>query len=335
MNLERLLSTQKLVQQTPTSEELIERSQVLSGEPLKIFYGETFDEKGNTVDSMKYYFFVSLLGDALRERGIKIEPTILIADSAACRNSPGNEASIMSLGHSRFDFVKRVNDVYGTGLNVIKMSEYIDTPEFIEKRQEIIDVCSGDPLLMESVRKTVPESKQDIEKSKGYFYSFDEITSIIDLDVKVGPPREDLYDNIARKIASQRGKKQIMSLFLSPTFPLGMGWSYFFINEGIEDHGITAYKAGSKRLHRNRIIVGSSNPEYIRSLIEKSFISQNPSLPNPVLDLGLICEMAKNKLGGNKADITLADDFYKGRISPEELKLKVSHDVEKYIISKF
>jgi len=336
MKIERLLSTPKLIQATPSIDQFFERSALISPKPMKIFYGETYDDKGNTIDSMKYYLFVSLLADALKEKGVKVDSSILIADSAACRNvGPENEKLYMSLGNSRCDFVHRVNETYGTKLNVTRMSEYINSPEFIQKRAGVIEVCNNDPNLMIAVEKTVPESKIDIERNKGFLYSFDEIASIIDLDIKVGPPREDLYDNVARIIAKQRGDKGIMSLFLSPTFPLGMGWAYFFANEGIEDHGITAYKAGSKRLQRNRIIVGTSNPDYINDLINTSFISKNPDLPNPVLDIGIICEMARKKLNNDQSPLTLAEEFYQGDISCDQLKTKVAFDVNEFILSKF
>lgn len=334
--LETLLTTPKLIQSTPSINQILDRAAFISPDPTKIFYGETYDDKGNTIDSMKYYFFVSLLADALKEKGIKVDSSILIADSAACRNAGvENEKLYMSLGNKRCDFVHQVNEIYGTNLKVTKMSDYINSPEFIQKRDEIIKTCNADPDLMAAIEKTVPESKIDIERNKGFLYSFDEVTSIIDLDIKVGPPREDLYDNVARIIAKQRGDKGIMSLFLSPTFPLGMGWAYFFANEGIEDHGITAYKAGSKRLQRNRIIVGTSNPDYIKNLIDTSFISKNPNLPNPVLDIGIICEMARKKLDKDQSPITLAEEFYRGDISCDQLKSKVTSDVNKFILSKF
>jgi hypothetical protein len=336
MKLESLLSTPKLVQQAPEACLVIERAKIVAPQPVKIFYGETYDDKGNPIDSMKYYFFVSLLAEALKQKGVNVDSSILIADSAACRNAgEQHEGQYMSLGEERHHFVSRVNDIYGTGLSIVKMSDYINSPEFIEERRQIIETCKADPALMEEVEKTVPESKIDIERNKGYLYSFDEITSIIDLDVKVGPPREDLYDNVARIIAKRRGQKGIMSLFLSPTFPLGMGWAYFFVNEGIEDHGITAYKAGSKRLQRNRIIVGTSNPDYVKTLINNSFISSNPLLPNPVLDIGIICEMARKRLENNNSPITLADEFYTGGITGVQLKKKVGEDVDRYILSKF
>jgi len=336
MKIEKLLSTPKLIQSTPSTHQILDRSTLVSPNPIKIFYGETYDDKGNTIDSMKYYLFVSLLADALKEKGIKVDSSILVADSAACRNAGAeNEKLYMSLGNSRCNFIRQINETYGTNLNITKMSDYINSPEFIQKRDEIIKTCNADPELMAAIEKTVPESKIDIERNKGFLYSFDEVTSIIDLDVKIGPPREDLYDNVARIIAKERGDKGIMSLFLSPTFPLGMGWAYFFANEGIEDHGITAYKAGSKRLQRNRIIVGTSNPDYIKSLIDNSFISKNPALPNPVLDIGIICEMARKKLNSDQSPITLAEEFYQGDISCDQLKTKVAFDVNKYILSKF
>lgn len=336
MNLERLISTKGLVQQSPSTEEIRSRAQLVAPEPMKLFYGETYDDKGNPIDSLKYYLFVASLAEALSQEGFPTDPSILIADTAACRNVEESQREYyMRLGDDRAKFVKQVNETFRTGLRVVKMSEYVGSQVFIDQRDEIIRLCSENPDLMDGVEKTVPESKIDIERKKGFLYSFDEIATIMDLDVKVGPPREDLYDGIARQIAVAEGKKGLISLFLSPTFPLGMNWAYFFANEGIEDHGITAYKAGSKRLQRNRIVVQRSNPGYIRELVRDSFISTDPNLPNPVLDIGIISEMARKRLEGDDSPITLADDFYSGKISETRLKEMVAVDVIKYILSQF
>lgn len=336
MNLEQLLLTPKLTDQVPQADGIRERAKMVAPNPIKLFYGETYDDKGHPIDSMKYYLFVSYLADALRQEGFIVDPSILIADTAACRNvGEKNERYYMTLGEERYHFAERVNDIYGAGLRLVKMSDYINSPEFTEKRVGVMQVCRVDPELMEAVEKTVPESKVEIERDKEFLYSFDEITTIMDLDIKIGPPREDLYDIVARRIARQRGRKELMSLFLTPTFPLGMNWAYFFSNEGIEDHGITAYKAGSKQLQRNRIVVGRSNPNYVSDLVIDSFISTNPALPNPVLDIGMICEMARKRLDGDSSPITLAEDFYEGRISGDQLKQKVGSDVNTYILSRF
>jgi len=45
--------------------------------------------------------------------------------------------------------------------------------------------------------------------------------------------------------------------------------------------------------------------------------------------------MARKRLEGDDSPITLADDFYEGKISEKQLKEKVKRDVEKYILSKF
>ena len=336
MRLEQLLSTRGLVQQTPNAYEIRDRARLVSPQPIKLFYGETYDEKGDTIDSIKYYLFVAELADALREEGFKVDPVILVADIAACRNVTVElHNRYMVLGNDRVRFVEQVNEVYGTDLRVVRMSEYIDSSWFVQKREEIMQICEADSILMECIEKTVPESKVDIERKNGFLYSFDEIATIIDLDVKVGPPREDLYDNVARLIAEKIVTNGIRSLFLTPTFPLGMNWAYFFANEGIEEHGITAYKAGSKQLHRHRVIIGRSNPDYIKQLITDSFISIDSSLPNPVLDVGIISEMARKRLEHDPSPIILADDFYSGKITPDELKDTVGENVEKYVLLKF
>lgn len=336
MSIEGLLSTNGLVKEAPTTESILSRADYVAPSPIRLFYGETYDDIGHTIDSLKYYLFVSNLSESLQKAGRLAEPTILIADTAACRNvGAENQNYYMVLGEKRANFVKKVNEIYKTGLHVVKMSEYINSFDFVSEREKIIEQCKADPDLMEAIKKTVPESKIEIEREKGFLYSFDEIATIINLDVKVGPPREDLYDNVARSIAEKAGKKQLISLFLTPSFPVGMNWAYFFANEGIENHGITPYKAGSKRLQKNRIIIERSNPDCIRELIRSSFISLNRALPNPVLDIGIICEMAKRRLDGDESPITLADDFYEGRISERELKEKVGTGVETHILSKF
>ena len=327
-----ILEAKELVVKSPSIKEILARAR-MKNKPFEVFYGETYDGSGNTIDSMKYYFFVANMAEALREEGLQVNPQILIADTAACRNvAPELERKYMMFGQSRAEFVEKINKVYGTGLKVVMMSDYIHSTEFQKKREEIMKLCKSNPELMAKVEKTVPESKLEIEKGKGFMYSFDEIATIIDLDLKVGPPREDLYDEVARDIASKQNKPGLMSLFLTPAFPLGKNWAYFFANDGIEDHGITAYKAGSKRLQDFRILLGRTTPEHAKELIDASFISTNPELPNPVLDIGIICEMARQRLEGDDYPIALAQEFYSGKISPEELKKKIYKSLEKNII---
>ncbi len=335
MGLENLLKQKGLVLQSPNVEDLLARANSKK-EPLKIFYGETYDNYGNTVDSMKYYFFVSEISKTLEKNGIKTDPMILVADTAACRNvSFDLERKYMGLGDERVEFIEKINEEYGLGLRIVRMSDYINSKEFIDERKRIIEICKPDLKLMESIEKTVPESKIEEERKKGFMYSFDEITTIMDLDIKVGPPREDLYDNIARELAKREGKLPLISIFLTPTFPLGKNWAYFFSQEGIEDHGITAYKAGSKRLQDFRILPGKTTSEESKDLIYNSFLSLDDSLPNPVLDVGIISQMAERNLKKDFSEIDLYDKFYSGKLNQSELKEEVYNKLNKFILEKF
>lgn len=335
MNLKDILSQEGLVTHSPSTDEILNRASSLN-KSVKIFYGETYDAYGNTIDSMKYYFFVANMSRALVGKGFETDPIILIADSAACRNVDTKlERNYMVIGEERADFVRKTSDVYGLGLRVMKMSDYLHTEVFQDELKRVREICMADNNLMEMVEKSVPESKIEIERAKGFAYSFDEITTIMDLDVKVGPPREDLYDRISRKISEREGKNSLMSVFLNPTFPLGKNWAYFFSHKGIEDHGITAYKAGSKGLHRHRILIGRTTSEETKELIDNSFISGNPELPNPVLDIAVISEMAAKRLNNDNSNSTLYKDFYEGRISQTELKQLTFEELTKNILSKF
>ncbi len=334
MKLESLLSTQGLVEQAPNPDDIRARGE--SGEPIDIFYGETFDEAGTPIDSLKYYLFVAELSDALRAEGYPTNPTILVADTAVSRNvATEKQAQYRHHGDDRFDVVSYLDEVYGTGLKIARMSHFIDDPNFVAKREEIMEFCQNHPELMIEVEKTVPESKLEVEREKGFMYSFDELATIMDLDLKVGPPREDLYDEVARTIATAEGQDPLMSLYLRPTFPLGMNWSYFFKNEGIEDHGITAYKAASKRLQSHRIILGRSAMGHVEYLFDNTFMSTNPDLPNPVLDIGIIAEFARKRIEKDDGEIDLAQRYYGREISDAELKEEVLGNLSKFVMAYF
>ena len=309
-------------------------SNLASRGQLTIFYGETYDGYGETVDSLKYYFYTSMLAQALREEGINAKGKVLIADSAAKRNAKLNEQRKYTiLGQNRADFVRKCSSLYGLDLDVSLMSDYIESDQFTSKRQEIIDFCKANGL-MEAVEETVPEGKVEEERAKDFLYSFDEIATIIDLDVKVGPPREDLYDSMARKISQSMGSHPLTSVYLNPSFPLGKDWAYFFGNEDIERYGVTAYKGCIMGLAANRIFVGRTkyeNEDQL-SLIDRSFIPRVDGLPNPVLDAGIIAEMAKMNLRGEQYAISAHEHFANGTMSEDIFRKHVRFAVESYLL---
>ena len=67
----------------------------------------------------------------------------------------------------------------------------------------------------------------DDDKLVGMAYAFEEIATIIEYNIKVGPPRERFYDEPARFIAGAIGNPPLSSVYLHPTFPLGVGPDLF------------------------------------------------------------------------------------------------------------
>lgn len=318
----------------PTCEQLDnEIIQRASKKIIKVMYGETYDRFGVTLGSLKYYFSVALTGMLLRKKGIKATSSILIADVATCRNvSEDQHEDLMSLGKKRAAFLQTLNSVYGLDLNVLLMSEYLYTPEFQEKTIEIRELAKHDNKFHEWIIKTVPESKIDIEEKKDFAYAFDEVATIINYDIKIGPPRELFYDEPARMVALSLGIDPLISIYLHPTYPLGFGRSFFLNNEEVEKYGVTPYKAGSKGLEANRIILGETVSQQVRELISQSVISKKQSIPNAVLDVFVIAEIARQFLSKDFAPIEIWEQFYEGSIQPDALREMAFDSLMKNIV---
>ncbi|MBT3323594.1 hypothetical protein HN681_02710 [archaeon] len=332
MEIKELFAQKGLVQEYSDLSKILSRK----SQKIKIFYGETYDDKGNTIDSIKYYFFVANLAYCLKNMGFNVEPIILIADTAACRNIPSKlKEKFIEIGKDRLNFVKKINEIYKTDLRIELMSDYNNTPEFKKNLDLIKEICNSNEELMKDIEKTVPPSKIEIEREKEFAYSFEEIATIIDLDIKVGPPREKLYDIVANKILTKLNKKELLTAYLTPTFPLGLDFDYFIAHEDIEEHGITAYKAASKRLQDNRILIGKTNLDSAKKLITDSFISKNQNLPNPILDIGIISEMAAQRLNGQIEAIKLHDQFYLENMDIDKFKEEVYNLLSKNILEQF
>lgn len=352
MNLPRveaLLAEKSVVKETaPPVPEILRalEDRAAGGQHLRVMYGETYDTFGATLDSLKYYFEVSRIGRALGAKGPGADAgagaagataTILIADVATCRNAPEDQhAGLMETGRSRAEHVRRVSEVFSLGLTVLLMSEYLHTDSFQQRLGRIKSVAAERPKVFDWVKQTVPESKVAVEAEKGFAYAFEEIATIIDYDLKVGPPREKFYDEPARMIARAVGEHPLASVYLHPTYPLGLGVDFFFNNEEIERYGVTAYKAGSKGLSDNRVVLEETpiGTPFGRTeqLIDASFVGKKPNLPNAVLDVALIAEMARQRLSNEAEVITLREDLAAGRLSPADLKRRARDGLFEYVL---
>jgi hypothetical protein len=335
-DLRSLLRYSALVLATTPGAEEIERAvadRARSGRGIKVMYGETYDRFGPTLDSLKYYFAVAAIGRAVGKSGLPVIPTVLIADIASCRNEPEDQYDeLMALGEARVQFVRAVSDLYSLGLHVVAMSEYLHSASFQDRLRAIREQAEGRDQIYQWIRQTVPASKVAIEEKKNFAYAFEEIATIVEYDIKVGPPREKFYDEPARSIAGALGYPPLASVYLRPTFPLGVGPDLFVSNVEIEEFGVTPYKAGSKGLQDHRIIIGKTTDDKMVSLIRRSLVSKRRDVPNAVLDIAVIGEMARQYLQNDPGRIEVYEAFYRGEISAPELKQLACESAQRYIV---
>ena len=340
MQLVDLLSQKRLVLEHSPVEIILDRVKKRedSSTPLTILYGETFDEKGHAIDSLKYYFFVSMLSKLLSKISrANIRPSILIADLGVYRNYPDEAEKLRKVAEERKQFAEKIKKVYNCFYEVSLMRDIASTSDFEQRLQKVKAVTRANPLILELIERSVPEDRLQMERKRGYIYSFEEVATILGLDIKIGPPRERLYDSIVNTNVFLRkfNVDPLLSIYLYPTYPLGLQYGTYLSSRPIQEFGLTPYKVGSGDMTANRIALGKTSSEKIRTLIENTQISQSPKKPNPVLDLAVIAELARQHLENNFRDITIADKFYSQQLSIRDLKSTTFKNVEEYILRYF
>jgi len=253
---------------------------------IRLVYGETYDEFGPTIDSLKYYFFVALLKRELEKMGTVVDATIIVGDLHSTMNKLVKDKEAL-LGESaqRLQFVCKISDRFKLNLKPVRMSELFQETSFSERLKTIRPAFENSPELREVARTTVLRNRLKQEEQVGFQYTLEEVSLITGYDVKIGPPREAQYDRIARSVGSSVGNKDFCGLYLTPAYPLGVGFDYFISHPEIEEYGLTPYKAGSNKLQANRILLGKTGRATCKELISMSFTPINPALPNAVFDL--------------------------------------------------
>ena len=69
------------------------------------------------------------------------------------------------------------------------LSEIVSTPEFKARFDKVVSVSCSDAALMDMIKGTVPEDRREASSKAGYIYSFEEISTILGIDIKIGPRR--------------------------------------------------------------------------------------------------------------------------------------------------
>lgn len=325
--IKEMLSNKGLVNSlSPSMGKITEK--IKSSKKLRLVYGETYDKYGLTIDSLKYYFFVSLLHRYLESIGIEVQSYVIVGDIHSVKNKiVQDKQSLLADADERMKKLEEIKKVYHLSFEPILMSKAYQNAEYKERLKIVNKIFNESKEFRGMAEKTVLVNRLSQENRAGFQYTVEEVALIMDYDIKIGPLREIHYDKIARLIGKQLGKPSLCGIYLQPTYPLGMNFNYFICNPEIEKYGLTPYKAGSNRLQENRVVIGRSMLAEIETLIDESFISNNPELPNPVLDLYSIAEMAKVLL--ENGELNLEKESLVN--NPEQLKEKVLEYLKLYI----
>ena len=279
-NLQLLLANKCLVQK---ADSLV----VDNSKPIRIIYGETYDEYGLTIDSLKYYLFLSLLHKTLEDMGIKVESFVIIGDLHYVKNKiVQNKDGLLSEAHARLVQVNKIKSKLELKFEPVLMSNIFGDPMFKNRLETITPIFNKSEELKELAKKTILQNRQAQEEKTGFEYTLEEVALIMNYDIKIGPPRETYFDQLAQKLGSG-----LKGIYLRPTYPLGMNFDFFINNPEIEEFGLTPYKAGSNKMQDQRIILGKTSEQSIRNLINKSYVPSDISLANPILDLACIVSM--------------------------------------------
>lgn len=275
---------------------------------IQILYGETYDQYGITLDSLKYYFFLADVVDKLKEIGIVTRAVVLIADRAAVMNPSAKDKDfLMEEGRRRKEICLKIASIYHLPVKFQLMSEYANEIGLDAKCLEIQKLIEKSSKAIKLVEKTVLVNKIRQERAANFRYAAEAIAVSYNFDIKIGPPREIYYDKVSSAIG-----KPYCGVYLKPTYPFCQNFLFYLQNPEIEKYGLTPYKAGSNKLQDCRIILGKTFPKEVEALVNRTELFANKEAANPVEDLLKIGELARKFLLG---DVTIKKDVKDGAIT--------------------
>lgn len=260
---------------------------------IRLAYGETYDAFGLTLDSLKYYFFLSVLASLFKDEGYSAKSTVIVGDVASIRNKNVDKEAVQKKTEENIHLLSKIRDVYALPLDFTRMSSIFKTDEFKKTLKLVQSIYEQDAEMQRLAASTVMRNRIKQENEAGFLYSLEEVTLIVDTDIKVGAKREVNYDKMANIVKNQLKTKPLQGVYLKPTYPLGVQFDYFLQHPDIEKYGLTPYKAGSNKMQEQRVIIGETTISELKNLVQKSFYHKDMSLPNAVRELYLIGLLAK------------------------------------------
>lgn len=286
------------------------------GKPVRILYGETVDGR-NAIDSLLYYFFISAVSKTTEKQyGAKVQTTLLIADSnEGLNNSDTLEVARHAL--HRTNLAERVRERYGCSFDIVMQSQLKE-----ERLEEIVEHYARSPELREAFKKATPDKKREDPEGVVRYIAM-QLCSMMNYDIKIGPPRESLYDNAASILFQLMNLPQQLNAYLCPIYPLGLRFGEYAGMLHPLEHGVLPYRTEGS-FGANRIIFGQTSEEEAKELIAKTELSKRTRRPNPLMPLALLGELARQHLAqktGGSSGFTFIDyeERFKDMKSPNRI----------------
>lgn len=321
-----LLNQKLLTQGVLPSVEIIV-SKIETTNNIRLVYGETYDAFGLTIDSLKYYFFLSYLHQLLEVMGIPVTSTVIVGDMHSINNSLVKDKSgVLNQAQKNQELIEQIIKTYHLPITLLRMSDLVEDPAYIERLKVITPLFNESSEAHAIAKNTVLQNRLTQEEIAGYKYTIEEVAMITGFDLKIGPPREVHYDSLARMFGPAVNNNNFTAIYLQPTYPLGLNFDYFIQHPEIETFGLTPYKAASNKLQNNRVAIGKTNKTTLSTLVEASNISTDLELPNPVADIYIISLLAEHFLTNKPFSINQIT-----LLSPDKLKQLTFESVSKYI----
>lgn len=166
--------------------------------PVHVMTGMTYDEAGEPADYLLQAAGTLAVTDALERDGTDVEATLLVADSPVFVGDadPARRERVLD----------RFVDAYADGLDVtVERGTAYEDAEFDRLMDAVEDATRRDPGFRDALLRTVPERHRTGDPIADTRYTRHQLATVgrVGADVKVGPPREELYDDAVRSATMQ------------------------------------------------------------------------------------------------------------------------------------
>lgn len=301
-----------------------------------MMYGETFDDLGVPVDALKYYSWLAIVGSALATT-LSVSAEVVVADLAVSVNKLDDwgATKISDMAAHQAQVITAFASLCNTAVKPrpLLMSSIATRPEFQHRRHVAERLLHANADFYEAVAGSVRPDHLEDERKAGFRYSLDEVALISAYNVKVGPPREQFYDRAARVLNAAEGTPVLLSVLLTPTYPLAVKPGEFVKSRELREFGVTAYKAGSLGFGQNRLVIGRDDSSSAEKLLSQTKIIRRIGAPNAVAELAQVLQLVQWAIDGAPPKVWLSREWEERRLNDDDLRREAVMLYHEYVDS--